>query len=414
MSQSTQSRSLICNFCEKPKEEVGKLIVSNDAAICNECIELCSTILTTEKNSLVAKKKGFKKNLDPGEIKKFLDDYIIGQESAKRYLSVAVVNHYKRLFFPSAKIEVDKSNVILHGPTGSGKTMLARTIARFLDVPFCIVDATTLTEAGYVGDDATAILERLILAADGDVEAAEQGIIFIDEVDKIARRGDVTGGTARDISGEGVQQSLLKIVEGTTCKVMYGDAVHKDEIEMDTRNILFVAGGAFDGLAKIIEKNRNKQTIGFVTKEKDKETRKGATPKDFIDFGLIPEFIGRFPITVEIEKLTREDFIRILTEPKNNVVDQMAFYFTVDNVKLTLDSGAVNAVVDQAFKEGLGARGLKGVIERVLLPYMFDLKTIVKQDIKEIIITAETILNGAEPTFIKEKIENVTVLNQSQ
>ena len=397
MSNYESKHHLTCNFCEKSKSEVGKLIVSHDAAICNECIELCSNILTNERTA-----KKYNKNsvtLNPKRIKQFLDEYVIGQDYAKETLSVAVVNHYKRLYHKTL-VEVDKSNILMHGPTGSGKTLLAKSVARFLSVPFIIADATTLTEAGYVGDDANVLIERLLYEAHGDVELAEQGIIFIDEIDKIARRNDAGSSVARDISGEGVQQSLLKLVEGTTCKVTFGDGHDKTDVEVDTSNILFIAAGAFAGIEQILKRNRTSTSIGFTQQQPKIQTAETAA-QDFIDFGLIPEFVGRFPVSVNVDELSRDEFKRILTEPKNNIIEQIAFYFEVDHVKLTFSDDAIEYIVNKVCDEKLGARALKGVIERALLPYMFNIIDLHDSGVTEIQITASSLTGDGDPIFSK-------------
>ena len=397
MSNYESKHHLTCNFCEKSKSEVGKLIVSHDAAICNECIELCSNILTNERTA-----KKYNKNsvtLNPKRIKQFLDEYVIGQDYAKETLSVAVVNHYKRLYHKTL-VEVDKSNILMHGPTGSGKTLLAKSVARFLSVPFIIADATTLTEAGYVGDDANVLIERLLYEANGDVELAEQGIIFIDEIDKIARRNDAGSSIARDISGEGVQQSLLKLVEGTTCKVTFGDGHDKTDVEVDTSNILFIAAGAFAGIEQILKRNRTSTSIGFTQQQPKIQTAETAA-QDFIDFGLIPEFVGRFPVSVNVDELSRDEFKRILTEPKNNIIEQIAFYFEVDHVKLTFSDDAIEYIVNKVCDEKLGARALKGVIERALLPYMFNIIDLHDSGVTEIQITASSLTGDGDPIFSK-------------
>ena len=397
MSNYESKHHLTCNFCEKSKSEVGKLIVSHDAAICNECIELCSNILTNERTA-----KKYNKNsvtLNPKRIKQFLDEYVIGQDYAKETLSVAVVNHYKRLYHKTL-VEVDKSNILMHGPTGSGKTLLAKSVARFLSVPFIIADATTLTEAGYVGDDANVLIERLLYEAHGDVELAEQGIIFIDEIDKIARRNDAGSSVARDISGEGVQQSLLKLVEGTTCKVTFGEGHDKTDVEVDTSNILFIAAGAFAGIEQILKRNRTSTSIGFTQQQPKIQTAETAA-QDFIDFGLIPEFVGRFPVSVNVDELSRDEFKRILTEPKNNIIEQIAFYFEVDHVKLTFSDDAIEYIVNKVCDEKLGARALKGVIERALLPYMFNIIDLHDSGVTEIQITASSLTGDGDPIFSK-------------
>ena len=391
-----------CNFCNKNREEVDKLIVANDAGICNECISLCSNIINKDRNDALRKDKKISKALDPIKVKKFLDNYVIGQDSAKIALSVGVVNHYKRVFFES-NVELEKSNILIFGSTGSGKTLLARTMARYLNVPFVVADATTLTEAGYVGDDVESIISSLLVAADNDVERCEQGIIFLDEVDKIARKSE-SANLTRDVSGEGVQQALLKLVEGTKCRVsVAGGKKHPalDQVEIDTSKILFIAGGAFADLDKIIERRERGTSIGFNSVVDPVVDRSTTTPEDFIQFGMIPEFCGRFPITVSIDELTQSDFVRILTEPKNNLIAQMQFYFESDEVDLVFTDAALDAVAELAYEQKLGARGLKTVLERVLMPYMYTLSEIKKQGFKKIEITDKVVKYNDPPNFIE-------------
>lgn len=391
-----------CNFCNKNREEVDKLIVANDAGICNECISLCSNIINKDRNDALRKDKKISKALDPIKVKKFLDNYVIGQDSAKIALSVGVVNHYKRVFFES-DVELEKSNILIFGSTGSGKTLLARTMARYLNVPFVVADATTLTEAGYVGDDVESIISSLLVAADNDVERCEQGIIFLDEVDKIARKSE-SANLTRDVSGEGVQQALLKLVEGTKCRVsVAGGKKHPalDQVEIDTSKILFIAGGAFADLDKIIERRERGTSIGFNSTVDPVVDRSKTTPEDFIQFGMIPEFCGRFPITVSIDELSQSDFVRILTEPKNNLIAQMQFYFESDEVDLIFTDAALGAVAELAYEQKLGARGLKTVLERVLMPYMYTLAEIKKQGFKKIEITDKVVKYNDPPNFIE-------------
>jgi len=396
-----QSPTLICNFCEKTKSEVGKLIVSNGAAICNECIEVCSSILVSEKQNSRYKKNGIFKSLDPVKVKNYLDDYIIGQDSAKEVISVAVINHYKRLFYPS-KIDIEKSNILLYGPTGNGKTMIAKTIAKFLEVPFVVCDATSLTEAGYIGEDVTAVLERLMVAAGGELEVAEKGIVFIDEIDKIARIGTEQGSVARDVGGEGVQQGLLKILEGTEIKVPYGEGTHKEEIEMDTRSILFIVAGAFPGLDQIAKRSVQGSSMGFGTTYVDSKSVKTKV-SDFITFGMIPEFMGRFPIVIDVEELTNEQIKRVLVEPKDSLISQMRFYFNVDEIDLQFTDEALDAIVERTLKERLGARGLRSVVETLLNPLMYKLRSFKDDGVAKI-----TIDGNLEPIFLKGDVNDAT------
>jgi ATP-dependent Clp protease ATP-binding subunit ClpX len=399
MTESIQQ--IHCNFCNKSRNEVEKLIVANDAGICNECITLCANIINKEANDNIRKDKKVNKALDPIKIKHYLDDYIIGQDAAKIAISVGVVNHYKRIFFES-NVELDKSNILIHGPTGSGKTLLAKTIARYLNVPFVVADATTLTEAGYVGDDVESVISSLLSAADNDVKRCEQGIIFLDEVDKIARKSEGASIT-RDVSGEGVQQALLKLVEGTKCKVsVSGGKKHPalDQVEVDTSKILFIAGGAFADMDKIVERRQRGTSIGFKNNS-DAEADPQVTPDDFMKFGMIPEFTGRFPIAVQIDELTKEDFVRILNEPKNNLLAQMKFYFESDEVELAFTPEAVDAVAELAYNQKIGARGLKSILERTLMPYMYTLAEIKKQGFKKIEITHKVVKYNDPPNFIE-------------
>ena len=398
MSESIQQ--IHCNFCGKSRGEVDKLIVANDAGICNECITLCSNIINKEVNDHIRKDKKINKALDPIKIKGYLDEYIIGQDAAKIAISVGVVNHYKRIFFESA-VELEKSNILIHGPTGSGKTLLAKTIARYLNVPFIVADATTLTEAGYVGDDVESIISSLLSAADNDVSRCEQGIIFLDEVDKIARKGE-SASLTRDVSGEGVQQALLKLVEGTKCKVsVNGGKKHPalDQVEIDTSRILFIAGGAFADLEKIVERRQRGTSIGFHSTEIISGSL--VTPDDFQKFGMIPEFTGRFPIAVQIDELSQQDFVRILTEPKNNLLAQMKFYFESDEVELVFTTSAIDSIAELAYNQKIGARGLKSILERTLMPYMYTLAEIKKQGFKKIEITDKVVKYNDPPNFIE-------------
>ena len=388
------NNQIVCNFCSRGRAEVTKLIVANDVGICDECIDLCSSILNKEKNEDLKKEKKIGGILDPVKVKRYLDHHIVGQDLAKITLSVAVVNHYKRIYF-KPQHEVEKSNVLIFGPTGSGKTLLARRIATYLKVPFVIADATTLTEAGYVGEDVESMIGRLLAVAEYDVERCEQGIVFIDEIDKIARKSE--NPMVKDISGQGVQQALLKLIEGTKCKVNIGGNkknVMADSVEIDTKNILFIAAGAFTEMDRVISERSNQGskigfggTVGTVITDRSKFAQ-----EDFIKMGMIPEFTGRFPVVTYVDDLQLDDMVRVLIEPKHNLIRQMQFYFEIDNIKLTFTNEAVIAVAEKAIEMKSGARGLKSILEKVLEPYLYDIESI-KAKYTGIEITRDTVVD---------------------
>lgn len=382
-----------CSFCGKHKDVVAKLIVGDTVAICNECVSLCGDLLKDDRSTIT--NKNTTPTLDPYSIKTHLDQYVIGQDQAKQVLSVAIVNHYKRIHNPDPSIEIEKCNILMLGPTGSGKTLLARSVARYLDVPFVIADATSLTEAGYVGDDVESLISRLYNAAGGDVEKTQRGIVFIDEIDKISRRSESSSIT-RDVSGEGVQQALLKLVEGTRCRVQpTGNRKHPagENIEIDTTNILFIAGGAFVGL-DVVVKNRVKGTaIGFGA-DVASNTQAGlelVTPEDLIKFGMIPEFVGRFPTWVALSALNKADLIKILTEIKHSYVSQYQWLFDQDKIKLDFDSRSLDLIAERTIANKTGARGLHSELERVLLPHMFNLVRYRDQGVENITVDAEQV-----------------------
>ncbi|AZI41077.1 MULTISPECIES: ATP-dependent Clp protease ATP-binding subunit ClpX [Epilithonimonas] len=375
-----------CSFCGRKKDEVQILISGQNGFICENCIEQAHSIVkdsvnkTSDSDSMAGSLEELKK---PKEIKAFLDEYVIGQDQAKKQLSIAVYNHYKRLLHAqdeNREVEIEKSNIIMIGETGTGKTLLAKTIAKQLNVPFCIVDATILTEAGYVGEDVESILSRLLMVADYDVEKAEKGIVFIDEIDKIARKSDNPSIT-RDVSGEGVQQGLLKLLEGSIVNVPpQGGRKHPDQkyIQVNTQNILFIAGGAFDGMKEIIERRLNKQAIGFSAEKINKVEEEDyilsqINAIDLKSFGLIPELLGRFPIITYLDKLTKETLVRIMKEPKNSIINQYTELFKMDKVSLEFTDQAIEEIVEDTMNKGLGARGLRGTTEKILEDYMFDI-----------------------------------------
>ena len=433
MAKTSQPKNIRCSFCGQPQDSVRKIIAGPGVYICDECVNLCNGIIENELMNDIDEEYIEEENekiISPKEIKSILDDYVIGQEEAKKVLAVAVYNHYKRIYNEDVMknkddVEIQKSNILLLGPTGCGKTLLASTLAKILQVPFAIADATTLTEAGYVGEDVENILLKLIQAADGDISKAERGIVYIDEIDKITRKSENPSIT-RDVSGEGVQQALLKIIEGTVASVPPQGGrkhPHQEMIQINTSNILFICGGAFEGLENIIKDRTGKKSIGFGSKiESEKEVSKYKVfeellPQDLLKFGLIPEFIGRLPVVATLKELDKEALGKILVEPKNSLVKQYKKLFEIDNVELVFKDDAISAIVDKAIERKTGARGLRSIIEEIMTDIMFEIPSNPK--IAKCTITRDTVLNGKEPEVVidetrEQNINNTTTIRKER
>ena len=386
-----------CDFCGKSKDDVEKMVVGQNGSICNECVSLCDKILKDQKGKVKGQEDP---RFNPVRIKEFLDEFVIGQDEAKIALSVGVSQHYKRISAFTSYVDLDKSNVMLIGPSGSGKTLMVKKIAEYIDVPFAHCDATALTEAGYVGEDVESLLQQLIARADGDIESACRGIIYIDEIDKISKKGSNNTAT-KDVGGEGVQQALLKMIEGSQLTLTYGKK--KEEIDIDTKNILFIVGGSFVGIEKIVADRVNPSSIGFSSQVVGSEPNNmynKVDQKDLIKYGLIPEFIGRFSILTNVEELSKKDLVRILTEPRNNLVNQYKYLFEIDGIELEFEPEALEEIAEQSILSKTNARGLRSTLEKLLIPYQFEAQDLAKKGLKKIVINKESVSKKELPIFV--------------